>query len=85
MPGWPMVHVETVSPETVSALRVSSDVRVPYVRQPRIGKLMAPIAMSIGSSAGLPGESVREVDAPEWVTSAKLPRFPSRMACKGSA
>ena len=83
LPGWLMVHVETVSPETVSALRVSSD--VPYVRQPRIGKLMAPIAMSIGSSAGLPGESVREVDAHEWVTSAKLPRFPSGMACKGSA
>ena len=82
-PGWPMVHVETVSPETVSALCVTS--AVSYVRQPRIGKLMAPIAMSIGSSVGLPGESVREVDAPEWVTSAKLPRFSSGMACKGSA
>ena len=78
-----MVHVETVSPGAVSALCVTG--AVSYVRQPRIGKLMAPIAMSIGSSAGLPGESVREVDAPEWVTSAKLPRFPSGMACKGSA
>ena len=83
MPGWPMVHVETVSPETVSALRVSSDIS--YVRPPRIGKLIAPIAMSIGSSAGLPGGSFCEVDAPEWVTSAKLPRSPSGKACKGSA
>ena len=78
-----MVHVETVSPETVSALRVSSDIS--QVRPPRIGKLIAPIVVSIGSSADLPGESSREVDAPEWVTSAKLPRFSSGAACKGSA